>query len=492
MTTFVWNSARFGGTTDLATATNWSSRPRRSWRRTLLASTAALSLGAQDAAWATCADGSAFPTSGFVIGGAQVPIASNWSPNVFFTEPAGSLFIPNSSVNEHNDPAQPLTAGGHNWVFDQGSTLCKETDTGPSGAVATGWAIPPNASTNCVLLPIISNGRVTNFGDIPFQGDVITPTCDPTRLSATGAPNPANTYFNQLGCSISQGVATTPQTASSFLFLTGIKSGLFSVRLDNAANPTVGGDFGKAVGLTDFYSAIKGNQSLTSAAVSKDGQLVIATSFKRLPAVFACLNPLGDPGDPSKPLNPNFFVPSASSVQCMSVGNNNLPVDLTTAIGPDSQPYFAGQRAASGGFVTSFGNPPGGTSKSAWPNCIWQTNGSLSLADAFAHNRSNGCGNAASNSALVSPSVTQTSVLASHGSYMYLGTNAGPVVQIKVTTNPASGLSSFALRTYLTGTSVISSVGVADDLGSLMVFSNPPTVGLPGFWTKLPLCEDMN
>ena len=467
-------------------------RSRRSWRRTLLASTAALSLGAQDAAWAACSDGSAFPAGGFVIGSAQVPIGNNWSPNVF-TAPAGSLFIPDSSVNEHNDPAQPLTAGGHNWVFDQGSTLCKETDTGPSGAVATGWAIPPNSSTNCVILPIISNGRVTNFGDIPFQGDVITPTCDPTRLSAPGVPNPANTYFNQLGCSLSQGVATTPQTASSFLFVTGIRSGLFSVRLDNAANPTVGGDAGKAVGVTDFYSAIKGNPQLTGAAVTKDGQLVIATSFKRLPAVFACLNPLGDPGDPAKPLNPNFFVPSASSVQCMSVGSNNLPADLTTAVGADSQPYFAGQRAASGGFVTSFGNPPGGTSKSSWPNCIWQTNGSLSLADAFAHNRQNGCGNAASNSALVSPSITQTSVLASHGSYMYLGTNLGPVVQIKVTTNPTSGLSSYALRTYLTGTSTISSVGVADDLGSLMVFSNPPSVGLsPGFWTKLPLCEDLN
>ena len=72
----------------------------------------------------------------------------------------GKLAVhPRLSVNEHNDPAQPLTAGGHNWVFDQGSTLCKETDTGPSGAVATGWAIPPNSSTNCVLLPIISSGR---------------------------------------------------------------------------------------------------------------------------------------------------------------------------------------------------------------------------------------------------------------------------------------------------------------------------------------------
>jgi hypothetical protein len=464
-------------------------RSRGRWLRTLLASTAALSLGVQDVAWATCADGSTFPAGGFVVGSAQLPIASNWSPNVF-TAPQGSLFIPDASVNERNDSAQPLTGGGHNWVFDQGSTLCKQTDTGPGGAVATGWAIPPILSPDCIILPVISRGVL---GDIPFQGDAITPTCDPTKLSAPGAPNPANTYLNQLGCSISRGVATSPQTASSFLFVTGIKSGLFSVRLDNAANPTVGGESGKVVGLTDFYSAITGNQPLTSAAVSKDGRLAIATSLRRLQAVFACLNPLGDPGDPSKPINPNFVVPSASSVHCMQVGNNNLLADETTAVGPDNQPYFAGQRSGGGGFVNGFGNPPGGTSKNAWPNCIWQAGGSsLSLADAFAHNRQNGCGNAASNSALVSPSISQTSILASHGSYMYLGTNLGPVVQIKVTTNPISGLSSYTLRTYVTGLSFVSSVGVADDLGSLMVFSTPFTAGMaPGVWTKLPVCEDM-
>jgi hypothetical protein len=462
---------------------------RLSWRRLLLASAATLSLGVHDAAWAVCADGSTFPPGGFVVGSAQVPVASNWSPNVF-ADPNGSLFIPDTSVNEHNDPAQPLTGGGHNWVFDQGSSLCKVTDSGPGGAVATGWVLPPDTSPDCIVLPVVSRGVL---GDIPFQGDAITPTCDPTKLSAPGAPNPANTYFNQLGCSISRGVATSPQTASSFLFVTGIKSGLFSVRLDNAANPTVGGPSGKVVGLTDFFSAITGNQPLTSAAVSKDGRLAIATSLRRLQAVFACLNPLGDPGDPSKPLNPNFVVPPASAVQCMSVSNNNLSVDETTAVGPDNQPYFAGQRTGSSGFVTSFGNPPGGTSKNAWPNCIWQASGaSLSLADAFARNRQNGCGNAVPNGALVSASITQTSVLASHGSYMYLGTNLGPVVQIKVATNPTSGLSSYTLRTYVTGLSVVSSVGVADDLESLMVFSTPFTVGMaPGVWTKLPVCEDM-
>ena len=61
-----------------------------------------------------------------------------------------------------------------------------------------------------------------------YQGDVITPTCNPALL----APNPANTYLNQLGCSISHGQATTPQTATSFLFMAGITGGLFSIPSD--------------------------------------------------------------------------------------------------------------------------------------------------------------------------------------------------------------------------------------------------------------------
>ena len=115
----------------LARRTQSGSMSRRIWRRALLASTAALSLGAQDAAWATCSDGSQLPASGFVIGLAPLQTAANWSPHVF-TGTAGSLFIPDNSVYEHNDPKQPKTGGGHNWVFDQGSTLCKETDVGPA------------------------------------------------------------------------------------------------------------------------------------------------------------------------------------------------------------------------------------------------------------------------------------------------------------------------------------------------------------------------
>ena len=41
--------------------------PRLHWRRALLATTAALSLG-QNAAWATCLDGTTFPAGGYQIG----------------------------------------------------------------------------------------------------------------------------------------------------------------------------------------------------------------------------------------------------------------------------------------------------------------------------------------------------------------------------------------------------------------------------------------
>ncbi len=147
---------------------------------------------------------------------------------------------------------------------------------------------------------------------------MITPTCNPAILAST-----ANTYFNQLGCSISHGVATDAQHATSFLFVAGVKSGLFSIQLTNGST-IVGADAGKIAGSQYYYSAIPGGSKLTNAAVSKDGRFAIATSDKRSTTVFACLNPLGDPGDPTKPINPQFFVPQASSVPCMAVGSNNL------------------------------------------------------------------------------------------------------------------------------------------------------------------------
>jgi hypothetical protein len=458
------------------------------WCRTLLSATTALSLCVQNVAWAACSDGSTFPQNGYVVG--QPPLqggAANWSHNVF-TATAGSVWVPDSSTTEFNDPSGPLTGGGHNWVFDQGSTLCKETDTGPAGATATAWAIPPNTATSCVVLPVIKGGRITNLGDIPFQGDVITPTCNPGILAS-----PNNTRFNQLGCSISHGAATDAQHATSWLFVAGIKGGLFSVQLDNVFNPVLGGDAGKTTGPQGYYSAIPEGQKLTNASVSSDGQFAIVTSNKRQQFVYACLNPLGDPGDPSLPINPNFFVPPSSTVRCMQVGSNALAVDLTTEFGPDGQPYFGGQRV-----ISSFNAQPGGTSRTSWPNCIWQNNGSTSVQNAFDFNRSNGCGNAQSNFGFSSALVTQPNALIRHVAkngdiYMYTGPLGGTVVQFKLTIDPISNLTQYKFRTFVTGLSLSTGLGIAEDLQSLMIYTDPSAIGLAGqeVVTKLALCEDM-
>jgi hypothetical protein len=471
---------------------NHGSTLRVRWRRSLLASTVALSLGAQNAAWSVCSDGSTLPADGFVIGrDAPVKIAANWSPHIF-TGTAGSLFIPDNSVHENNDPAKPLTHSGHNWAFDQGSTLCKLTDVGAAGATATGWEIPPNNATDCVILPIIKNGTVTNLGDIPYQGSAITPTCDPTILSTATKPNPANNDFNQLGCAISHGKPTTPQTATSWMFVAGVKGGLFSVKLDNVTNPTKGGEAGKTVGPQTYYSAIPENSLLTSAAVNANGRFVIATSMKRLQAVYACYHPLGDPGDPTKPIPPNFFVPPASLVSCMQVGSNNMPANLTTSFGPDGQPYFGGRRV-----VMSFDSQPGGPFKSAWPNCIYQNSGQtgITLDQAFASPLafSNGCGLAQPNFGFTSALITQPSALISHGSYMYTGPVGGTIIQYKISLDPFSRVTQYKFRTLVTGLSIVTGLGVAMDLQSLMIYTDPTAIGLAAqeIVTKVPLCEDM-
>jgi hypothetical protein len=435
----------------------------------------------------TCSGGATFPSGGFLIGSLTVPIAGNWSPNIF-TGTLGSVFIPDASVYEHNDPSQPLTGGGHNWVFDQGSTLCKVKDEGLAGGPATGWSIPPVSATDCILLPVIKNGAVVNLGDIPGQGDVITPTCDPTLLSQAGAPNAANTYFNQLGCSISRGVATTPQSATSFLFVAGIRGGMFSVPLQNVANPQVGGSAGKIPGPQSYYSAIPEGQLLTNANVSKDGRFAVATSKHRNTTIYGCLHPLGDPGDPSQPIDPNFFVPPGSSVKCMVVGSNALQVDLTNAFGPDDQPYFGGQRV-----VNAFGGVPGGPSTAAWPDCIWKNNGATSLDDAFARNLASGCGMAQPNFTFTSANIIQPGALFTHGDYMYATPVGGTLVQFKVTKDPISGLSQYKFRTYVTGLSIVTGLGYADDLQSLIVYTDPSVIGAAAqeVVTKLPVCEDM-
>src|SRR5215471_8285057 len=263
--------------------------------RRIVATATALTFLCQNFAWAVCADGSTFPTGGFVP---PPSILGNWV-QLNADRAAGSIFVPDNSVFEHNDPTQPLTGGGHNWVAD--SALCKQTDMGPAGGTPTAWAIPPiNTafySNGCIQLPIIKGGVLVGFGDTPFQGDAITPTCNPALLSQPGAPNPANTRLNQLGCAISHGVATTPQSATTFLFVAGLKSGLFAVPLVNVSNPVSGGDAGKIIAvqygvgipLTNYYSSIPDGQRLTNGAVSPDGLFAIASSTRRLRSVYACL-----------------------------------------------------------------------------------------------------------------------------------------------------------------------------------------------------------
>src|SRR5262249_40970166 len=186
--------------------------------RRMIATATAFTFLCQNFAWAVCADGTTFPSGGFA---AAQPPAVNWSPGVFLNANQ-SIFIPDSSVSELNDPTQPLTGGGHNWVFDQGSTLCKEIHVGPARGTPTAWAIPPINSalyaSGCIQLPIVNSGVLVGSGNTPLPGQAIPPTCNPALLSQPGAPNPANTGLNQLGCAISHGVATTPQTATTFLF----------------------------------------------------------------------------------------------------------------------------------------------------------------------------------------------------------------------------------------------------------------------------------
>jgi len=459
--------------------TSLSNRARR-----VAAIVTAFTFLCQNFAWAVCADGSTFPPGGFTIGS---PAVVNWSAGTF-TGTGGSIFVPDNSVFEHNSPGEPVTGGGHNWAFDQGATLCKAIDIGPAGGTPTGWTLPPFNLADCIILPTPGPGAP----DIPYQGEAITPSCNPALLSQPGAPNPANTRFNQLGCAISHGVATTPQSATTYMFVAGDRSGLFAVPLVNVATPVGGGDAGKIAGSPSLYSDISAGQKLTNAAVSPDGLFVIATSIRRLPLVWACLNPLGDPGDPSLPIDPNFSIPPTSQVKCMSVGANGLLADLATAFGPDDQPYFGGRAGASGrSNVNSFGLDPGGSAAFAWPQCTFI--GFANLQAAFNAHSANHCLNAVPNTGFSSAPVVQPPAMISHGSYMYVGSFSGTVVQFKVTVDPVTGLSQYVFRTYLSGTSFNTGLGVADDLQSLMIFTDPSAIGSPGqevIW-KAPLCEDM-
>jgi hypothetical protein len=143
------------------------------------------------------------------------PSLQNMTPNVF-TASAGSVFVPDNSSFENNDPTNvgtvalngtglmglPVAAvGGHNWEFDQGSTTCKETSTSSGtppiaiipGQAPAGWAIPPNTTTDCFVLPVVKFQTVTVKTDL-IKGQVTTSTS--VGSSCNGIPGSTRTFFS--------------------------------------------------------------------------------------------------------------------------------------------------------------------------------------------------------------------------------------------------------------------------------------------------------
>src|SRR5262249_57897044 len=113
-------------------------------------------------------------------------------------------------------------------------------------------------------------------------------------------------------------------------------------------------------------------------------------------------------------------------------------------------------------------------------------------------NTANKCGTMTANAGFTSALITQPSSLTSHvaadgSGYLYTGPVGGITIQAHLGKDLV-GRTTYKTRTYLSGTSLSTGIGVADDLGSLMVMSDPSALGLAGqeAITKLPLCEDMN
>lgn len=467
----------------------------------------------QNFAWAVCSDGSTYPTGGFTIG----TTLANWSP-LTFTNTLGSAWVPDISTCENNrvDATQfngctqgiPATGGGHDWVFDQGSTTCKVTDVGENALTGgpTAWALPPANLQDCVELPvfkIVGNVFVVqNFGDIPQRGAALTPVCDPTKLSGTlvngvltPQPNPANTYLNQLGCALVQlntgtPQANTPQTATTYLFTAGVKSGLFAISLNNFPFSTPGGEAGKVNNGFTYYTRTAGGQRFDTAAITPDGQYLLGGSSRTNDAVWACRNPLGDPGDLTKPINLLAFMASTNAspsdshavgVQCMQIGQGGDGRVKAMTVGADGQPYIGGMNIA-----TNFTN---------FPACI-ATGSGTDIAGAFANNSQNHCGTATPNKFLntspddgVTPIRLETFSFVSHGNYLYRGIKGGFVFQAKV--DPVAGITTLQRRYANTLDPV--GIGFSEGLKSTMVYDDLSGLGLAAqiVVRKMPICEDM-
>lgn len=457
----------------------------------------------QNFAWAVCSNGTTFPAAGFTPA-----TSTNWSP-LTFTGTLGSAWVPDISVNEHNNTREPLTQGGHDWVFDQGSTTCKETDVGGASGPITAWSIPPVNATDCILLPIfkVVGGTlvVQNFGDIPQRGATLTPVCDPTKLSTATTPNPANTYFNQLGCALGllatgKIQATTPQTATTYLFTAGVKAGLLAYPLTNVSVSTPGQEAGKTTGSgLLFYARLNPAQRFDSAAITPDGQYLVGGSSRTNDAVFACRNPLGDPGDLTKPINMQTFALStntnpssttAAGVQCMQIGQGGDGRVKGLAIGADGQPYIGGINLMSSFtnfpacIANGFGVPAGTTTAQA-------------IALAFAANSQNHCGIAPPNKILntapdgVTAIKVETQALVSHGHYLYRGAKGGTIYQANIGPTGVTHQ-----RFFATGLASPTGIGFSQDNGtpsaSTMLYDDPTALGLAAQERiyKTPICED--
>ncbi len=467
---------------------NAPSRSARRIRR-VAATTTALTLMLQNLAWAVCSDGTTFPAGGFVPATAKV-----WSLHTF-TGTLGSVWIPDISVNEHNNQKEPVTSGGHNWAFDQGSTTCKETDIGGASGPPTTWSIPPVNATDCITLPVFKQAGtqliVQNFGDLPQKGTTLTPTCDPTLLAVANATgvvtsNPNNTYLNQLGCLLGllntgSIKATTAQTATTYLFTAGVKSGLFAATLTNVPASIPGQEAGKTAGSGLTYYASLFNQAtgerLDSAVITPDGKYLLGASSRTNDTVFACKNPLGDPGDLSQPINLAAFAISTDTslknttgVQCGQIGHGGDSRVKAMAVGADGQPYMGGLN-----FMSNFTN---------FPACIDQplaTNPNHCVATRNPFLNADPTGVAAK---------AETQALVSHGQYLYRALKGGAVYQAKVT---ATGVTA-PVRQYAGGMTSPTGIGF-DEEGShsVMLFDDQSQLNLAGREAvyQVPVCEDV-
>jgi hypothetical protein len=476
-----------------------------------------------------------------------------------FTGTAGSVFVPDNSSFENNDPTQPSTialngsgmtgvppvaVGGHNWVFDQGSTTCKETSTvtnNPTtpptipGQAPSGWSIPPNTTSDCFVLPVVKtvNGQIveSNFGVIPLQSQAIVFPCNPAALAtAPLTPNPLNTRVNQIGCSIQQLFtgAFTPadqSTGAAYMVTNSIMGGMFTQKLENTPN-TAPGDSGRTISELRYFNDIPDGTKLTNASVSPDGHYIISTSIRRNPNIWVCNMPFGDPGRiDSPPVDISTFANSydtlsanPNGVKCLtSVATTGLSVTLTNLMGPDAQPYMGGQRTiTSAGGIGS--NPGSIFLPNHWPQCIVFGKGEtitlpavypyqaaafnnptagnynnvaqldFAINDVFHKHSNGGCGTFGGNAGFSANPVVQPQDMAGYtasngNKYMFTAGVGQPTVQTRIT-QATDGTSHYNTRTYFSGENGITTgVGVVPD----MSFTGTGTVDTAGHPTPNPL-----